>query len=550
MSAGTHLARSVRAFRAVFANRNLRHVQLAYIGFSSAEWATWIAMLVFAYESGGPTGAGLVAMIQLAPSAAIAPFAALLGDRFRPERVLLAAYVTQALTMGLAGAALLASATVALVYALAALTAASITLTRPLQAALFPQVVKSPDELTAVNAAAGTIEAASVLIGPSITGVLLAIADPGTVFVAMAGVLVCGAALVSRVRGSPPDAPPGAGSLGRTLRVALEGFHIVAAERHPRLLVTLLAAQSVAWGALDVLLVILALDLLGVGRPGVGFLNAAVGAGGVVGAAGALTFVGRRRLGLWVGVGVVGWSVCLMAVGLTSRALIAAVVLACAGAARTIMDVCGRILLQRVVPYGVLTRVFGVLEGLHVAALGVGSILAAALVAVVATRLTFIVIGAVLASFALLSWRRLADVDAAAVIPGAELDLLRGVPFLSVLPPVTLELLAGAAVPMAAGPGRVIIREGEPADRFYVIAHGEVIVSINGQKIASEKAGNHFGEIGLLERIPRTATVTARTSVDLWALERDSFIAAVSGHPASKERARGVSQERLRRGPR
>ena len=549
MSGAAHLSRSVRAFRAVFANRDLRLIHLAFIGFGTAEWATWIAMLVFAYERVGATGVGVVALIQLAPSAAIAPFAALLGDRFPPERVLLSAYLLQALSTGSAGIALVLNAPVGVIYALAAATAASITLTRPLQAAVFPRVARSPDELTAINAAASTIEAASVVIGPSLTGVLLTVAGPGTVFLVMACVLVCCATVVSRVRRSSALAPAASG-LRRILRSSLEGFRIVAKERHPRLLVFLLAAQFIAWGALDVLLVVLALGVLDVGRPGVGFLNAAIGAGSVVGAGGSFALVGRRRMGPCVGAGIMCWSLCLMAVATTSHALVAAVLLGCAGAGRTVMDVSGRILLQRVVVYDVLTRVFGVLEGLRMGALGIGAILASALVAAVDTRLAFICIGAALASFALLSWRALRKVDEAAVIPGAELDLLRCVPFLSMLPPSALELLAQAAVPMRAAAGKVIIRQGDPADRFYVVADGRVAVSIDGKRIDTEGPGDYFGEIALLEHIPRTATITARTDVELWTLDRDSFIEAVTGHPASSERATGVSQERLRRRPR
>jgi len=239
-----------------------------------------------------------------------------------------------------------------------------------------------------------------------------------------------------------------------------------------------------------------------------------------------------------------------MAVASASHVLVAAVLLGCAGVGRTVMDVSGRILLQRVVFYDVLTRVFGVLEGLRMAALGIGSILASALVAALDARLTFICVGAALASFVLLNWRRLQGVDEAAVIPGAELDLLRGVPFLSVLPPSALELLAQAAVPMTAAAGKVIIRQGEPGDRFYVVASGRVGVAIDGKRVATEGPCDYFGEIALLEHIPRTATVTAQTDVELWTLDRDSFIEAVTGHPASTERARGVSQQRLRRRPR
>jgi CRP-like cAMP-binding protein len=134
-------------------------------------------------------------------------------------------------------------------------------------------------------------------------------------------------------------------------------------------------------------------------------------------------------------------------------------------------------------------------------------------------------------------------------MPGPELALLRAVPFLSVLPPPVLELLATSATRVRASPGEMIIREGDQGDRFYVIAEGEVIVSTDNDKIRAQRAGDYFGEVALLKRIPRTATVTARTSVELYALERDRFIEAVTGHPISAKRAGQISQERLRYRP-
>jgi hypothetical protein len=85
--AGLHLVRTV------FLNRDLRRVELAFIGFNSAEWTTWMAILVFAYDVGGATEAGFVALIQLGPAAIAAPFASLLGDRYRRERVITGAYL-------------------------------------------------------------------------------------------------------------------------------------------------------------------------------------------------------------------------------------------------------------------------------------------------------------------------------------------------------------------------------------------------------------------------------------------------------------------------
>jgi hypothetical protein len=546
----TFVARSVGSIGPVFRNRNLRRLELAYIAFTTAEWATWISMLIFAYEAGGPAAVGVVAMVQLAPSALVAPFAAYLGDRFPPERVIVAAYVGQALAIGTTGAALLGSAPIVLIYSLAALSTASITITRPLQASLFPRLARTPDELTAANATAVTIEATSILAGPALTGVLLGVAEPATIFVIMAVGLAGGGALVGRIDIAPQGdqrIPPGVRS---TLRASLEGFRIVAKERHPRLLVLLLAAQAVAWGALDVLLVVLAIAVMGLGRGAVGFLSAAIGAGGILGAAGSLTLVGRPRLARWLGIGISIWGACLAALAAFSHPFAAVVLLGCVGAAKSVIDVSGRILLQRVAFRDVLTRVFGVLEGVRMAALAAGSVMASILVAGITTRPALLLIGATLGLFALLRWTGLKEIDAAAVVPGEQLGLLRAVPFLSVLPPPTLELLASSTTRVDAHPGKIIIRQGEEGDHFYVISGGEVVVSIDDKKVRTQRAGDYFGEVALLERIPRTATVTARTSVELYALDRDRFIEAVTGHPISEKRAGQISQERLRYRPR
>jgi MFS family permease len=534
---------------AVFRNKSLRRLELAYIAFATAEWATWISMLVFAYEEGGPAAVGVVAMIQLVPSALVAPFAAYLGDRFPPERVIVLAYLGQALAVGATGAALVVSAPIVLIYSLASLSTASITLTRPLQASLFPRLVTTPDELTAANATAITIEATSVLAGPALTGVLLAFTEPGTIFVIMAVALVGGAALVGGIEVARQGEQRSPSGVRSTLRASLEGFRIVAKERHPRLLVQLLGAQAVAWGALDVLLVVLAIAVMGLGRGAVGFLNAAVGAGGILGAAGSLTLVGRPRLAKWVGIGILVWGACLATLAAFSHPLPAVVLLACVGAAKSVMDVAGRILLQRVAFHDVLSRVFGVLEGVRMAALAAGSVLASILVAGITTRSALLLMGGTLGLFAVLRWRGLRQVDAVAVVPGKQLELLRAVPFLSVLPPPALELLASSATRVEGKPGDVIIRQGKEGDRFYVISRGEVVVSIDNQRVRTQRAGDYFGEVALLERIPRTATVTARTSVELFALDKDHFIEAVTGHPVSVSRAGQISQERLRYRP-
>ncbi len=149
----SYLARLVGVVRTVSGNPGLLRVELAFVGFNVAEWATWVSILAYAYGVGGAAATGLVALVQLVPAALVAPVASIAGDRFRRERVLLGGYLAQALSMLATAAALAADAPVPLVYGLAALAATSITVTRPAQSALLPTLARTPDELTAAISA-------------------------------------------------------------------------------------------------------------------------------------------------------------------------------------------------------------------------------------------------------------------------------------------------------------------------------------------------------------------------------------------------------------
>jgi len=540
------------AFGAVLHNASMRRVLLAFIGFSLAEWATWIAILVHAYQRGGATEAGIVALVQLAPSAIIAPLAAVLGDRYRRDRALLVAYLAQAIAMGLTAAALLLDAPSPLVYAAATATATSITLTRPIQAAILPALARTPAELTAGNVAAGALETGAILIGPVLAGLGLAAWGAGPVFVASSMVAVGGAVLVSGVRPIAAHLEPGAHG-GQPLRTALRGVFaglgMLARQERPRSVVLLLGSAAVLWGALDVLLVVLALDMLRLGEAGVGYLNAAMGAGGLLGAALTVTLIGRPRLAIPLLAGTVLWALPLATIGMVPFPAFVLLLLALAGLGRIVMDVAGRTLLQRVAPDAMLARVFGLLEGVHMGSLALGSIAAPALIQLAGPRGAFVAAGAALLAITALSWTRLLRTDALGTINPRELELLRRIPLFAPLSPPVIERLAANLVPHTVPAGATIIRQGEPGDRFYVIVSGTVHVSVDGQVVRHEEAGEWFGEIALLRRVPRTAKVEAVTPTELVSLERRIFLEAVTGLPSSMEAADEVISQRLGHGP-
>jgi MFS family permease len=478
------------------------------------------------------------------PAALVAPFAAGAADRYRPARVLAAGYVLQALTFGLTAAALLLNADPLVAYAFAALAATAVTLTRPTQAALAPSLARTPDELTATNVITGWIESISVLVAPAAAGVLLAVGEPGTVFAAAAVVMVASLLLVLSIAG--PPAQQRSQASGSPFHEALAGLRIVRAEPEPRLLVLLLSAQFVAVGALDVLYVVLAIDVLGQGESWAGYLNAAFGAGGVLGVVATAMLVGRRHLAPAVLAGAAVWFAAFVALAVSPEIASALILLGVAGAGRLLLDVAGRTLLQRAGPPEFLSRVFGVLEGLTMAALAVGAMLTPLLVALTGARGAIVGVGVVLPLAVLLMSRRLLEIDAERTVPVVEIALLRSLPLFAPLPPPELDGLARSLEPLHVVRGRVVLREGEPGDRFYAIGDGKFEVAAAGVVLAELSRGDAFGEIALLRDVPRTATVTARTDGLLYALEKAAFLIALTGHADAARAADRLADDRLR----
>jgi MFS family permease len=530
----------------VFRNRELRRVELAFAGFNASEWAVWIAMLVYAYDQGGATTAGLVAVAQLVPAAIAAPFASVLADRggAAAPRMLLLGYAAQAAGMGATAAALLGGAPPLVAYGLAAVASTAVTLTRPTQAALVPSFSHTPEELTAANVVSGWIESLCVLVAPALTGLLLGVGSPGVVFAVMAGIAAVSALLVAPLAplGAEPAEEEEVGASAATEAVA--AFRLVARDGYSRLLVMLLSAQSIAVGALDVLYVVLALGVLGLGDSGAGYLNAAFGAGGTIGIAATAALVGRRHLARPLLLGAAAWSIALIALGVHASTVMAFLLIGVAGAGRTLLDVSGRTLLQRTAPSDVLARVFGIVEGLTMAGLAVGSILVPILVAVGGPRVALIGAGALLPLLLVAAAPRLVAVDARATVPVVEIALLRTLPMLAALPPPALERLAKSLEPVEAESGTVLIRQGEIGDRFYVIADGEVEVEVDGRPVARRGRGEGVGEIALLRDVPRTATVRAVTPLRLYTLAKEPFVAAVTGHNPSARAADRLMAER------
>ena len=537
------LRESLRAFAAVFHNEDLRRLELAWSGSIIGQWGYEVALAVFAYRAGGATAVGLVALVRLLPAAIIAPFAALLGDRFHRKRIMVAADLSRVCAMAGAAAAVFAGAPAVTVYALAAIAAVTGTAFGPAQSALLPSLARSPEELTAANATSTTLESVGFFVGPALGGLLLAVTSVGAVFTLAAALFLWSAFVLGRI-GS--DSRGGPGIEGDSiLREALAGFRAIAAERRLRLIVGLYGAQTLAAGILRVLLVVTAFQVLDLGPSGVGFLNSAVGIGALAGMLVMLTLIGTSRLAAVFRLGILLWGVPLVLLGIWPSVAAAVILLGVLGVGNTLVDVAGLTLLQRAAPDEVRARVFGVLESVFLGTIAIGAILAPLLTSALGARGALIAAGGGLSVLVLLLWRPLSAADVTAAAPESTLTLLRGIPIFAPLPPVTLEQLASRLSRVRVPAGEIILRQGDPGDRFYVIGEGEVEIALDGGPPKTLGRGAYFGEIALLRDVPRTATVTTRTGVELYLLERDVFIAAVTGHAPSAEAADAVIATRL-----
>src|SRR5262245_40442355 len=389
---------SARAFGSSFRNPDLARAQVAFVAFSVTEWASYIALIVYAFGHGGTAAIGLVSLAILIPAAVIAPAGSVLGDRYRRERVYLFSEASMALFSALTAAAMLLDAPPLLVYGPACVAVWVLSLVRPIHGSLLPWIARDPSELTTAYTATGLIESVCVLLGPLLAAAMFAIGQawdvsgPGLVFGALAVLLGVAATMLAPIR---TESAPDPGEVRPAIRGELAaGFRYVWADRRPRVIVTLLGMSSFIEGMLDTLIVVLAIELLGMGQSGVGLLNAALGVGGIVGAATAVVAGTRERLLPAFRMGVFVYGAPLAALGAIPA--LGPLMRRVAGIGGAHLDVTGRTMLQRVIPDEKLTRSFGVLESAYMGAEGVGAAAAAVLIAWVGTEWTFVICGAVL----------------------------------------------------------------------------------------------------------------------------------------------------------
>jgi hypothetical protein len=291
---------------------------------------------------------------------------------------------------------------------------------------------------------------------------------------------------------------------------------------------------SFVFGGVGVLTVYLATTTYGAGDAGTGYLNGAMGVGGLIGAVLSGALVLRPRLGAIVIVGGVLTGVGLIAMGAVRDLAPALLALTVASAGSLLLEVLSTTIFQRAVPDRIRGRALGVMVSVSSVAFAVGSFLLPVLADSIGVTPVLAVAG-VAVGVGAIGGRLLVGATATRHVSPNEATLGRdaGLPIFAGLSAARLEAALRDLQPRPTTAGEVIIREGETADRFYVIAAGHVRVTqrvADGieRRLRDMGPDEVFGEIGLLRGSPRTATVTATDDGLLLALDREAFLALVA----------------------
>lgn len=527
----------VHAVRVVFANPALRDAQLAAALTRTAEFAQLVAVSTYLFFEGGAVGvAAYVVISKLAPALGV-PAVVAATDRLGHGRLLFLVGLVAATGSAAMAAVIVADGPTAVFLAAAGVVGIALQSWRPIIAALTPSLVRDPEELVACNAVSGFLESATVVLGPLLAALLLG-AGPEWALATTVVLLTVGALLAARLPtpSRMPSEPSGAARVG-ALRIFLGTPQVVVVG-------ALGLCQTFVRGALSVIVVVFAIDTMGLEESAVGLLMGAIGVGGMLGLPIALGIVGRRRLYRAFGVGVFLWGVPLMVAAGTPHLGVVLVLFAVIGIGNDLIDISAYSALPRAVPDRALPGILGILEVLFSLGMALGAVAAGILLGLFDARVALLVVGSLLSVVAVLAASRLRRFDAGLEYRDREVDLLRGQPLFVDLPVPVLDTVASRLASVVFAAGETVMREGERGDRYVLIVDGRVTISRGGAFVAALGAGDAFGEIALVRESPRTATAVAASEVSARTLDLEAFLAALGCDPRARAAAETVADAR------
>lgn len=547
--------RALRAYRSLLSNTPLTRLLIGEFVSGIGDWLYIVALFVVIYrETDDATTLGVFAAVRMLPYIGLSIPAGFVADRFDRRMVLLVTDLLRGALMLAMAAVIAFDGPVVVLMGLAVLAAGGSTFFYPAIGGYIPRLVRDERELGPANSAWAALDNVGFVVGPALGGLLLAFGGAVAAFVVNAATFVVIAAVLwtlpasrtvpgaapvatpdgparAAAPGPEPESGPALGAAPDEVRAPVAaGRSLRGAARPLGGLVLLQFAGSALHGAVTVLTVILAIDVLKAGEAATGPLNAAIGIGGVSGAVIAGVLVLRRNLANPILLGGLALAVGFGVLGFVPGVLAAMVAIAVHEAGHLVLDVANATILQRVVPDAALGRGVGIVMTagsigeaagsaavpVLIAAAGLGPGIGAAGVATAVTvGVSMLLLGG-------------ATTRAESAFE-ATLTRVAGLPLFTGVPPARLERALGRLVERKVAAGETIVRQGEPADAFYIVRSGEVVVSRSEGADAEREVrrlgpDTVFGELGLLRGGVRTATVSAVTETSLLVLGAADFL--------------------------
>lgn len=526
-------------------DRRIRRALVAYGLAVFADFASWLAILLVAYQQGGPTFVGGASIALLLPAIVLTPLVAGMGDRMPRGRALALAHAGVAVSAAVAGVLLAVGAPLWSVLVFGAALNVAVSLVRPMHFAAIPLLATRPGDLVAANALSSSLDGATLFVGFLVAGVLTERVGAGMVLLLCSLLALTATLLTAGMR--TPVAPIDGGDVPGRIRAALFGFASLRRNPGAAVLLLLMAVMSVVEGANDTLTLTFNDQVLGLTDSTAGLLAGAFGIGLAVGGALLAGLAHRRRLAPVVLAGAVLMGLTQAAVSFVGALWPAFTFLMLVGVGVSMILVSGRTLLQRSTDDAVLGRVMGVQEGVYLVGLTVGAVVGPILVMLMGPSRAFLPLGVLVALIGVLAYPAIRAQDVHGGPRAEELALLGGVPFLAALPPYALQRLAQRARWVDVPAGAVVVAQGDPGDSYYLVARGELSVTVDGVLREHRMSpGDGFGEIALLHRVPRTATIRALVDCRLLAVSAADFLTTVTSSAQGVLIAHGIADARRR----
>jgi MFS family permease len=424
----------------------------------------------------------------------------------------------------------------ALVIVLAALGTSGGVAYRPASSALLPKLV-GESGLAPAMAFLSTLYSLAIVAGPALGAAVLAFGSPALAFAINAATFGVSSlflrAITSRSAGLGGEAevPPS------SWRMFVDGLAALRDTPYVPVLTLLCVVGALAYGAETVLLVVYAEEQLGVGADGYGYLIAGAGAGGVAAGLFCARLAGRRAVAVVTTVSCGLSSGGLLLYAGTSLFAVALAIAVLTGMALVVSEVVTDLAITRAAPGDLLGRVYGALEGIATAGTVLGAALAPVTISAFGLEFGMLAFGGIAAVITLATFPRLRSLDRAALAAvdarASRLRLLTVVGVLNGAAPSALEQLAEHSTEVAVPKDVEVVRQGAAADAFYIVVEGTLTVLLSREGTRPEPvrtlgAGDWFGEIGLLERVPRTATVRSDTPCRLLRIGAEEFFEALT----------------------